>query len=101
MAWSKSAYPPLRYGRNVLGRQAAVLKEDDMDNEQHDMSRELMLDGNAVAGLLRAIFGAEMSASTTECNHCGKVGQIGSLLAFIQGPGVVLRCPHCEGVMLR
>ena len=72
-----------------------------MDYEQSDMSCELMVDGNAVAGLLRDIFGAEMSASTTECTHCEKVGQIVTLLAFTQGPGVVLRCPPCEGVMLR
>ncbi len=66
-----------------------------------DMNRELMLDGNAVAGILYEIFGAEMTASTTECAHCGNVGAVGGLLAFTQGPGAVLRCPACESIMLR
>jgi Family of unknown function (DUF6510) len=72
-----------------------------MDELQTDMSRDLMLDGNAVAGLLHDIFGAEMTTSSTKCAHCGQEGQVGTLLAFTHGPGVVLRCPSCEGVMLR
>ncbi len=66
-----------------------------------DMNRELMLDGNAVAGLLYDIFGTEMTTGTAECAHCGNVGEIGALLAFTQGPGAVLRCPACEGILLR
>jgi hypothetical protein len=66
-----------------------------------DVDHELMLDGNAAAGLLHEIFGAEMTASATECAHCGHEGQVGTLLAFTQGPGLVLRCPGCEGIMLR
>ena len=66
-----------------------------------DMNRTLMLDGNAAAGLLYEIFTTEMTASPTECNHCGRAGELGSLLAFTQGPGVVLRCPTCENVLMR
>jgi hypothetical protein len=60
-----------------------------------------MLDANAIAGLLYEIFGVEMTASVTECAHCGNEGEIGELLAFTQGPGVVLRCSTCENVVLR
>jgi hypothetical protein len=60
-----------------------------------------MLDGNAVAGLLEDIFGTEMTASPTICAHCGRSGELGTLLAFVRTPGVVLRCPGCEQVMLR
>jgi hypothetical protein len=42
-----------------------------------------------------------MTTSASECAQCGHVGEIGTLLAITQGPGVVLRCPGCEGVMLR
>lgn len=66
-----------------------------------DINRELMLDANATAGLLQEIFGVEMTASPTECAHCGKRDEIGTLLAFTQGPGIVLRCSGCEQVVLR
>lgn len=69
--------------------------------ETTDINRELMLDANATAGLLYEIFGVEMTASPTECASCGNEGEIGQLLAFVQGPGVVLRCSACESVVLR
>jgi len=72
-----------------------------VDDVQSDMNREMMLDGNAAAGVLQDIFALEMTASPTECAHCGNVGEIGTLLAFTQAPGTVLRCPVCENVMLR
>lgn len=72
-----------------------------MDDTSVDQSREMMVDGNAVAGLLQEIFAGEMTAAPTECAHCGNRGEIGTLLAFTQAPGAVLRCPVCEGVMLR
>ncbi len=70
-------------------------------NDIVDISRTLMVDGNAVAGLLQDIFTAEMTASPAECAHCGRRGEVGTLLAFLHGPGVVLRCPACENVVLR
>ena len=69
--------------------------------ETRDINRELMLDANATAGLLHEIFGVEMTASPTECANCGNEGEIGTLLAFTQGPGIVLRCSACEQVVLR
>ena len=69
--------------------------------ETIDINRELMLDANAAAGLLYEIFGVEMTAAPTECANCGNEGEIGTLLAFTQGPGVILRCSTCENVVLR
>lgn len=66
-----------------------------------DINRELMLDANATAGLLQEIFGVEMTASPTECAHCGNEAEVGTLWAFTQGPGIVLRCSTCENVVLR
>lgn len=70
-------------------------------DEMTDMNRELMLDANATAGLLFEIFGTEMTASPTECASCGQEGEVGELLAFTQGPGIILRCKTCENVVLR
>ncbi len=72
-----------------------------MESTPSEMDRELVLDGNAAAGLLHEIFGAEMTAAPTECAHCGNESEIGGLAAFTQGPGIVLRCPGCMQVMLR
>jgi len=69
--------------------------------ETTDLNRELMLDANATAGLLYEIFGVEMTASHTECANCGNEAEMGTLLAFTHGPGIVLRCSACEQVMIR
>ena len=66
-----------------------------------DINRELMVDGNAVSGILHEIFAAEMTIVPAECASCGNVAEIGAMLAFTRGPGIVLRCPACEEVMLR
>ncbi len=72
-----------------------------MSFQMEDASQETMLDGNAAAGILMEIFSLEMTASPTECAYCGQEGEIGALLAFMQGPGIVLRCPACRNIILR
>jgi hypothetical protein len=72
-----------------------------VDEIETDLNRALMLDGNALAGLLQEVYAIEVTASPTECANCGRVGEIGSLLAFTHAPGAVLRCPACEQVMIR
>ncbi len=72
-----------------------------MEDSQYDPSHALMLDGNAVAGLLQEVFGAEMTANRAQCAHCGDVNMLGALLVFGGAMGRVLRCPECEDVMMR
>ena len=72
-----------------------------MDKEPMDLNQMLILDGNAAAGLLEEIFAAEMTASPTECAHCGRQGEVATLVAFTYSRGLVLRCPACENVMIR
>ena len=67
---------------------------ENAQTEEVDMIRELMLDGNAVAGVLQEIFSVEMTTSPTECTNCGCKGELGTLLAFTQAPGIVLRYKH-------
>jgi predicted RNA-binding Zn-ribbon protein involved in translation (DUF1610 family) len=59
-----------------------------------------MLDGNAVAGLLHDVFGAEMTAATGTCDNCGASAPVGAVHVF-RSAGVVLRCPSCGDVAVR
>jgi hypothetical protein len=59
------------------------------------------LDGNAAAGALADWFGTDMSAEPAECAHCGKVAEFATLIAFVDAPGLVLRCSGCGGVVVR
>ncbi len=70
-------------------------------DESLDLARALTLDGNAVAGLLEEVFGWDMTAEPSKCAHCGNVGDGGTLLAFVGGPGTVLRCSVCKEVVVR
>lgn len=72
-----------------------------MTDTQPYLDQALVLDGNAVAGLLVDIFGVDMTVSPTACVQCGREGDLATLLAFTQAPGIILRCPACESVVLR
>ncbi len=72
-----------------------------MDEPESDVARALVLDGNAVGGLLYDVFSREMTIAPAECATCGTESAMGKLLAFTQAPGVVLRCPGCEAIVLR
>jgi hypothetical protein len=60
----------------------------------------LMLDGNAVAGLLQEVFAVEMTTAVGTCDGCGASEPIGAVHAFL-GAGVVLRCRHCSNVLAK
>lgn len=64
---------------------------------------ELMLDGNAVAGLLQELFAAEMTTAIGSCARCHATEPLGAIHVY-RGAGIVLRCPHCDntlGVIVR
>ncbi|HSL97027.1 MAG TPA: DUF6510 family protein [Candidatus Deferrimicrobiaceae bacterium] len=65
------------------------------------MDDELILDGNAAAGVLAAIFGTDVSGGDSRCAHCGTVSVVATFRAYTRGPGTVLRCPNCGGVVVR
>jgi Family of unknown function (DUF6510) len=62
---------------------------------------EPRLDGNAAAGLLSEVFTAEMTAAVGTCDHCGARGPLGTAFVYSGGPGTVLRCSSCSGVLIR
>jgi hypothetical protein len=60
----------------------------------------LRLDGNAVAGTLRDVFTTEVTTAVGTCGNCGAVDAVGAVHVYVSA-GIVLRCPHCESVLLR
>ncbi|HWF72391.1 MAG TPA: DUF6510 family protein [Solirubrobacteraceae bacterium] len=60
----------------------------------------LWLDGNAIAGLLRELFGAELTAAERGCQTCGAVTCLGAHRVY-RSAGTVVRCPVCGDLALR
>ena len=58
------------------------------------------LDGNAIAGRLAEVFGAEMTTATGVCASCGARRQVAELMVYVRGPGTVARCPTCEAIVM-
>jgi uncharacterized protein DUF6510 len=62
---------------------------------------ERRLDGNAIGGLLLELFGVELTVATSVCGSCGAAEQVARLDVYVDAPGVVVRCCHCEDVLMR
>jgi hypothetical protein len=72
-----------------------------MDSVLIEETQSLILDGNALAGLLHELFDVEMTIAPVECASCGRKGELGSLWAFAESPGYVLSCPACQNIIMR
>jgi Family of unknown function (DUF6510) len=59
------------------------------------------LDGNAAGGLLSEVFAFEATAARTTCAGCARVMAMGELRLFAIEMGVILRCPSCDGAVVR
>jgi Zn finger protein HypA/HybF involved in hydrogenase expression len=59
----------------------------------------LMLDGNAVAGLLREVFAVEMTTAIGTCGTCGATEPVGAVHVF-RSAGIVMRCPQCDSALV-
>jgi hypothetical protein len=66
-----------------------------------DNRSDLMLDANARAGLLQQIFAPDVTVAQTQCMECQSTAMIGSLHMYAASMGAVLRCTHCEAVLMR
>jgi hypothetical protein len=62
---------------------------------------ERRVDGNAAAGLLGEIFPFEMTMVKTLCVTCGEMEPAGAELVYADAPGMVMRCVHCESVLIK
>jgi Family of unknown function (DUF6510) len=58
------------------------------------------LDGNAIAGLLHDLFGAEMTTAMGVCAHCGAAAPLAEDMVYNRAPGTVLRCRGCLGLLM-
>jgi hypothetical protein len=63
-------------------------------------SDAMRVDGNAMAGALGEVFVREMTAARIACGGCGKVEPVGAEHAYMQAPGIVMRCCHCDSVLV-
>jgi xanthine/CO dehydrogenase XdhC/CoxF family maturation factor len=59
------------------------------------------LDGNAAAGELRELFAVDVTAALAQCVGCGRVMRLAETRLYGPAPGLVLRCPGCEAVLVR
>jgi Family of unknown function (DUF6510) len=58
------------------------------------------LDGNAIGGLLREVFGTEMTAAVGVCGSCGATGPVAETVVYVRTPGTVVRCRTCGAVLM-
>jgi hypothetical protein len=58
------------------------------------------LDGNAIAGELADVFGAEMTTAIWVCASCGATGRVAEVVVYLRAPGIVARCPGCGSVLI-
>jgi hypothetical protein len=70
-------------------------------DEPMDAMAEQVLDGNAVGGMLAGVFGVEMTDVPGRCANCHRISMVGAMRAYTRAPGIVLRCPWCDQVVMR
>jgi hypothetical protein len=56
------------------------------------------VDGNAIGGLLRDVFGREATDASGRCRVCGTESYVGALLVY-RAAGIVVRCPTCHSTV--
>ncbi len=59
------------------------------------------LDANAAAGYLAEVFAFDVTAAITKSASCHRLHPVGALHAYLDAPGLVLRCASCQAVQLR
>jgi hypothetical protein len=58
------------------------------------------VDGNAIGGLLREVFGTEMTSAASICGGCGAACLVAELMVYVRAPGTVVRCRSCDSVLM-
>ena len=59
------------------------------------------LDGNTAGGPLSEVFAFDITVARTTCASCRDTHAVAELMAYLQAPGIVLRCASCGAVQLR
>ena len=63
-------------------------------------ARVNVLDGNALAGRLTGVLGAEPTLVKLTCGHCGSVGLLAESVVEQDDGGAIVRCRHCTRTLL-
>jgi len=58
------------------------------------------VDGNAPSAALSLAFGTDVAAGDGICAHCGHHHAFAEAHVYLRNPGMVMRCPNCEGAEL-
>ena len=61
---------------------------------------DVVVDGNAIGGLLHEVFGTEMTGAASVCGSCGAACQVAELVVYQHAPGTVVRCRSCDSVLM-
>ena len=61
---------------------------------------DFAVDGNAIAGLLASVFGAEMTTATGTCGSCGTITMVAEPPVYLTEIGTVVRCRSCQSVLM-
>lgn len=80
------------------GDERRASKEQPVDECVGDAMR---LDGNAAAGILSEVLVPDITTAWATCANCDTIRTLGALLVYAHGMGTVMRCPSCDGVVLR
>jgi hypothetical protein len=62
---------------------------------------DLVLEGNSAVTLLQELFACDITVARTQCEACGSIEGVGSLRRHGAPMGAVLRCSHCDGILMR
>ncbi len=64
------------------------------------MKGSATVDGNAIAGLLQDVFGAETTTATGTCVGCGARSEVAGFEVYLRAPGTVARCRSCGTILM-
>ena len=78
-----------------------IRKASEKPQDAERMGEALRLDGNAAAGILSEVFVPDVTTARATCANCGTIRLLGALLVYAHGMGTVMRCPGCDGVVMR
>jgi hypothetical protein len=63
--------------------------------------KQSYVDGNDLGGMLYEVFAVDMTAASGACAGCGQASYVAETRVYDRAPGMVARCPNCDGVLMR
>ena len=59
-----------------------------------------VVDGNALAGMLGAVFAGDPTTLTVHCRHCGSASELATTVVEIDSGAAIARCRGCTHTLL-